>query len=417
MPAVLRAQSGRRQPGVQPTPSPQRPRRAPATTQDPQPGQPSTPDAPSTTVTPRVTPAPAVAGSSAEPAIEDDEVYRVESNLVPVSANVSDAATGRAVIDLKADDFELRVDGQPKPISDISFSETPVRLALLFDNSSSIRPTRELEKHAAAGFFRKVLRPVDQGAIFSIATYPTLDQQLTSDVSKLVRTVEGYGDVENSTALFDTIVMAAEYLQPQPGRKVIVIVSDGVETTSRLTDFGEVVRRVLAARSSPPTSKSRSRKSRTTCGSSTCSATTRTTTGATAASAQSRCASRRGPTCACARAAATTRAAAPAMSRPPRKISPTRLRPSTIPRATRRPKPPRRPRRLSPRRPPAPPRRNSRAAPPAAARTWTSTRAASLRAPCPRRRTRSPPSGSATSDRSPPSRPRTPRPPPIRPPP
>ncbi len=246
-PTPTPAQSGRRQPGAQPTPTPQRPRRAPATTQDPQPGQPSTPDAPSTTTAPRPVPTPADANPATDPALEDDEVYKVESNLVPVSANVSDTATGRAVVDLKVEDFELRVDGQPKPISDISFSETPVRLALLFDNSSSIRPTRELEKHAAAGFFRKVMRPVDQGAVFSIATYPTLDQQLTSDVAKLARTIENYGDVENSTALFDTIVMAAEYLQPLPGRKVIVIVSDGVETTSRLTDFGEVVRRALAA--------------------------------------------------------------------------------------------------------------------------------------------------------------------------
>lgn len=247
-PVGSRAQSGRRQPGAQPTPTPQRPRRAPATIQDPQPGQPSTPDAPSTTASPRPAPtAPADASAATEPPPEDDEVYKVESNLVPVSANVSDTTTGRAVTDLKVEDFELRVDGQPKPISDVSFSETPVRLALLFDNSSSIRPTRELEKHAAAGFFRKVMRPVDQGAVFSIATYPTLDQQLTSDVAKLARTIENYGDVENSTALFDTIVMAAEYLQPMPGRKVIVIVSDGVETTSRLTDFGEVVRRALAA--------------------------------------------------------------------------------------------------------------------------------------------------------------------------
>ena len=245
-PAVLRGQSGRRQPGAKPTPTPQRPRRAPAPAHDPPPGQPSTPDAPSTTATPRAEPSGAGA-QSAEPPIEDDEVYKVESNLVPVSANVTEATTGRAVIDLKAEDFELRVDGQPKPISDLSFSETPVRLALLFDNSSSIRPTRELEKHAAAGFFRAVLRPVDQGALFSIATYPTLDLPLTSDAAKLARTIEAYGDVENSTALFDTIVMAAEYLQPMPGRKVVVIVSDGVETTSRLTDFGEVVRRVLAA--------------------------------------------------------------------------------------------------------------------------------------------------------------------------
>ncbi|HLL76753.1 MAG TPA: VWA domain-containing protein [Pyrinomonadaceae bacterium] len=244
------AQSGRTRP--QPTPTPERPRRVPA--QSDQPGQPATPDAPSTTVArPTASPRPAAGQQSPQnpdeaPAeIDEDEVYHVHSNLVPVSANVSDAA-GRAVTDLKLEDFELRVDGQPKPISDISFAETPVRLALLFDNSSSVRQARELEKQAAIRFLRTVLRSgVDQAALFSISTYPSLDHPLTGDLAKLARTIEHYGEVEGSTALFDTVIAAAEYLRPMPGRKVIVIVSDGVETTSRITDFGEVIRRALAA--------------------------------------------------------------------------------------------------------------------------------------------------------------------------
>jgi Ca-activated chloride channel family protein len=257
-PASLHAQSGRNRPEPQPSPSPgaqQRPRRAtPArTTEDAPPGEPSTPSAPS-----RVGDSRTQNGASQTPAagnksqqnspteIDDEEVYKVESNLVPVSANVMDS-TGHPITDLKLEDFELRVDGQPKPISDLSHAETPVRIALLFDNSSSIRPTRELEKQAAINFFRTVIRPIDQAAIFSISTVPTLDQSLTNDVSRLVRTIERYGEVEGSTALFDTIVMAADYLRTQPGRKVMIIVSDGVETTSNLTDFGEMVRRVLAS--------------------------------------------------------------------------------------------------------------------------------------------------------------------------
>ncbi|MDT7542085.1 MAG: Ca-activated chloride channel [Acidobacteriota bacterium] len=253
--APLHAQSGRIHPEPQASPSPgaqQRPRRATRETDAP-PGEPSSSTAPSRTGSlPQTQSGPAQKNSNskpqtdATPEIDDDEVYKVESNLVPVSASVTDAL-GHAVVDLKLEDFELRVDGQPKPISDISHAETPVRLALLFDNSSSIRPTRELEKQAAINFFRRVIRPSDQAAIFSISTVPSLDQPLTNDVSKLVRTIERYGEVEGSTSLFDTIVMAAEYLRPQPGRKVMIIVSDGVETTSNLEDYGEMVRRVLAS--------------------------------------------------------------------------------------------------------------------------------------------------------------------------
>ena len=256
-PAASRAQSGRKRerPSASPEPGAQRPRRtAPAGT-DHAPGQPSTPDAPSSAATPAPSPKTASAGvvsAASSPAagdepveVEDDEVVRVNSNLVPVSANVMDAA-GRAVTNLTLEDFELRVDGQPKPIGGLSHAETPVRLALLFDNSASQRATRELEKLAAVRFFRRVLRPVDQAALFYIWTEPIFAQPLTSDVQTLVRAIERAGEAEGSTSLFDTIVMAADYLRPQTGRKVIVIVSDGVETTSRLDDFGEVVRRVLA---------------------------------------------------------------------------------------------------------------------------------------------------------------------------
>jgi Ca-activated chloride channel family protein len=258
-PVALRAQSGRNRPEPQPSPSPgaqQRPRRATPVrdTEDVLPGQPSSPGAPS-----RAGSAPPQNNTSQTPAavntsqpsapaeIDDDEVYKVESNLVPVSANVLDA-TGHAVTDLKLEDFELRVDGQPKPISDLSHSETPVRLALLFDNSMSIRPTRDLEKKAAINFFRTVMRPIDQASIFSIETVPTLSQALTNDVNKLVKTIERFGEEQDSaTPLFDTIVMAADYLRPQPGRKIIIIISDGIETSSRLEDYGEMVRRVLAS--------------------------------------------------------------------------------------------------------------------------------------------------------------------------
>ena len=68
--------------------------------------------------------------------IETDTV-RVSSNLVPIPASVVDAK-GFAITGLKLEDFELRVDGQVKAISDLTRTETSVRLAMLFDNSGSL---------------------------------------------------------------------------------------------------------------------------------------------------------------------------------------------------------------------------------------------------------------------------------------
>jgi VWFA-related protein len=177
--------------------------------------------------------------------VDDSDTVRVVSNLVPIPASVIDGK-GVAVTGLKLDDFELRVDGQLKPISDLTRSESSVRLAMLFDNSGSLDAAREFEKQAARHFFRQVMRPTDEAAIYSVETESYLAQPLTSDVQLLERTIDSFGKPEGATSLFDAIVEASAYLHPYKGRLVLVIVSDGIETTSR-NDFDTTMQRVLAA--------------------------------------------------------------------------------------------------------------------------------------------------------------------------
>jgi Ca-activated chloride channel family protein len=218
------SQSGRQSPrkGGKPAPSP---------IGDPnRPGSPSSPTAPSRKVSDE---------------IEENDVVRISSNLVPIPVSVIDRR-GNAIVNLKLEDFELRVDGQPRPLSELTRSETSVRLAILFDNSGSLDAAREFEKQAAIRFFRKVMRSKDEAAIYSIETDSYLAQPLTSDVLRLEHTIAMFGRPEGGTSLFDAIVNASSYLRPYSGRRVLVIVSDGIETTSRHTDFDLVVRHVLA---------------------------------------------------------------------------------------------------------------------------------------------------------------------------
>ena len=183
--------------------------------------------------------------SKSKDEIDADDVVRISSNLVPIPVSVVDSR-GNALTSLKLEDFELRVDGQLRPLSDISRSETSVQLAMLFDNSGSLDPAREFEKHAAIRFFRKVMRPRDEAAVFSIETESHLAQPLTRDVTRLEQTIANFGKPEGGTSLFDAIVLAGGYLRPYSGRKVIVIVSDGIETTSRNSEFEAVIQHVLA---------------------------------------------------------------------------------------------------------------------------------------------------------------------------
>lgn len=256
----LRAQSGRAK-SQQTTPT-TRPRRATTTTSSaPVPDKTPAPSSsaqksgarngpvlpdnappwPSPPPPPRTIPAATEVGEE----VGAEDVVRINSNLVTVPTTVVDAS-GKAITGLKIEDFELSVDGQPRTISDISYSDSPVRLVLLFDNSSSLVAAREFEKQAAIRFFRNVMRPVDQAAIYSVWTYPVLEQPLTNDVKRLIRTIENFGKPEGATALFDTIVQAANYLKPYPGRKVIVIVSDGADTISDI-DFETTMQRLQSS--------------------------------------------------------------------------------------------------------------------------------------------------------------------------
>ena len=164
----------------------------------------------------------------------EDEVLRVESILIPIPVSITDAA-GQAVSNLKTTDFELRVDGDVQEIAEISRSESPVRLALLFDNSSSVAIAREFEKKAATKFLKRVLRPAkDKAALYSVSTVSRLEQRLTSDTKQLIQSIELFPPPAGATALLDAIVLSADYLEETAtdGRRVIVIVSDGVDTIS-----------------------------------------------------------------------------------------------------------------------------------------------------------------------------------------
>src|SRR4029453_4723334 len=124
--------------------------------------------------------------------IDPNDVVRISSHLVPIPVSVVDQM-GNAVTNLKLDQFELQVDGQPRPLSDLTRTDTPVRLVMLFDNSGSLDQEREFEKQAAMRFFRRVLRPVDEAAIYSIETDSRLAQPLTNNIPLLEQTIANFG--------------------------------------------------------------------------------------------------------------------------------------------------------------------------------------------------------------------------------
>ena len=162
----------------------------------------------------------------------DEEVLKIDSNLVTVISSIN-TQHGTPPTKLNRDDFEILEDGVAQEISEFARDEDiPLRLIMLFDISSSVKNQLGFERRAAAKFFDRLLRPQDQAALFAVSTDVTIIQDFTNKVSQLTSATKLL-QARGATSLYDGVYLAAGYLKLTQGRRIIVIVSDGGDTTSQ----------------------------------------------------------------------------------------------------------------------------------------------------------------------------------------
>jgi Ca-activated chloride channel family protein len=167
-----------------------------------------------------------------ENAAERAETIRISSDLVTIVTSVSRPG-GTPIEQLTREDFEILEDGQPQEIADFARdTDLPLRLVMLFDTSLSVTARLEFERRASARFFERIMRPKDQAALISFSTDVMVMQDFTSRVPALIDALRQLR-ARGATSLYDAIYLGAEYIKNAPGRHIIVIVSDGGDTTSR----------------------------------------------------------------------------------------------------------------------------------------------------------------------------------------
>ena len=182
--------------------------------------------------------------SSGGEEVDEDDVVRIETQLVSVPAVVTDR-TGRPLTGLSASDFQIYEDGRPQKIANFSTTEAPFEVALLLDTSGSTREDVGLIR-AAARAFVEALRPGDRVAILafntkkegsdSLATVE-LKAPLTDDRELLQEAVESVG-ASNGTPFYDSLSkVAKDVFRDRPteqtrGRRALVALTDGVDSTS-----------------------------------------------------------------------------------------------------------------------------------------------------------------------------------------
>jgi Ca-activated chloride channel family protein len=173
---------------------------------------------------------------------------KVGTRLVAVSAIVRDPA-GQPVTGLTRDDFLLKQDGKPVPISYFSQgSGLPLTLALMVDTSGSQRAFIRDEIDAGGVFFRSMMKqPEDRAVLVQFDTdimqlvkitssVPTLEHGLAY-LSQPHNDFGGYGrQPRGGTLLYDAIVATAHIeLSNQLGRRAMVILTDGGDNGSQFS--------------------------------------------------------------------------------------------------------------------------------------------------------------------------------------
>lgn len=171
----------------------------------------------------------------------------IEVNVIELPVAVSDAA-GAPVADLKQNDFTVLENGKPQTITAFNFAQNlPISVGLLIDHSGSMEKRMEATKKAAAEFLKRILRANDRAFVGGFAFDPQKLAPFVSDIGTLEAQVDAIPKAEGGTALYDAIVTGLYRFRGLQGRKALVILTDGEDTTSRVT-YDDMLTYARAAR-------------------------------------------------------------------------------------------------------------------------------------------------------------------------
>jgi Ca-activated chloride channel family protein len=158
--------------------------------------------------------------------------FRSTGRVVPVYTTVTDES-GQIVLDLTQEDFEIRDNGKPQEITQFSMKLAPMTGTILIDGSQSIVRDFDLLIGAADAFIVRMM-PGDRVRIGSFADDVRLGPAPTDDRDELIRFLRNPFSLRMGihTRLWDAIDLAIESLPPAESRRVVLVLTDGQDTSS-----------------------------------------------------------------------------------------------------------------------------------------------------------------------------------------
>lgn len=171
----------------------------------------------------------------------------IQVNLIELPVTVNDKG-GAVIADLKQEDFTVLEQGKPQKIATFNFSANlPLSLGVLVDHSGSMKPRIAEARQAAVEFFRDIMAPGDRAFFGGFSWETQRVSPFLTDVGSLTSQIESMPEPEGGTALYDAIVTGLYRFRSVPGRKALVIVTDGEDTVSRLK-YDDMLQYVRTAR-------------------------------------------------------------------------------------------------------------------------------------------------------------------------
>jgi Ca-activated chloride channel family protein len=161
----------------------------------------------------------------------EQPVFRSTVRTVPIYATVVDAS-GRLVPDLQKADFTVLDNGKPAEVALFSADSQPFTAVVMLDTSASMTANLKLLNRAAEQFLLRLL-PVDRAQVGAFNDKIQLSGTFTNDRDELIAALDDlyFG---NPTRLNDAIATSLDALNGIDGRRVIVVFTDGEDTSSRI---------------------------------------------------------------------------------------------------------------------------------------------------------------------------------------
>ena len=162
-----------------------------------------------------------------------DVSFAVRVNRVELNAAIKDK-DGHFATQIGKDDLTVLEDGKKVQILDFSLETRPLSVALILDTSGSMQERIEVAQKAA-GSFVESMREGDRAMVVDFADKVYLLEDLTENRAAIKSAIESTTP-SGGTAIYDAVYTTLRKLRPVSGRKAVVLLSDGADTTSQFDE-------------------------------------------------------------------------------------------------------------------------------------------------------------------------------------